>query len=125
VDGVEFLDVQIERIDFDQAAARDAQPVQAAHVAMAEDADFGPVRVVSCSACAEVEVARVGEVEAVDDFQVGEGIQSGGGVGVSAVAGAVRFTRGGPGRDRKTRETRWGLVSGTIHGGWISRSRTG
>ena len=46
VDGVEFLDVQIEGIDCDRAAARDAQPVQAAHVAIAEDVDFGPVRVV-------------------------------------------------------------------------------
>jgi hypothetical protein len=35
---------------------------------MAEDADFGPVRVVSWSAGAEVEVGRVGEMEAEDDF---------------------------------------------------------
>jgi Integrase core domain len=68
VDGVEFLDMQVEVIDLDQTAARDTQPVQPAHVAMAEDADFGPVRVVSWSACAEVEVGRVGEMEAEDDF---------------------------------------------------------
>ncbi len=51
---------------------------------MAEDADFRPGWVVSWAACAEVEVGRVGEVEAVDDFQVGEGIQSRGGVGVES-----------------------------------------
>ena len=68
VDGVELLDMQVEVIDLDQTAVRDTQPVQPAHVAMAEDADFGPVRVVSWSACAEVEVGRVGEMEAEDDF---------------------------------------------------------
>jgi hypothetical protein len=86
VDGVEFLNMQVEGIDVDQTAARDTEPVQPAHVAMAEDADFGPVRVASCSACAEVEVGRVGEVKAIDDFQVGEGIQSCGGVGVESAA---------------------------------------
>jgi hypothetical protein len=51
---------------------------------MAEDADFGPGWVVSWSACSEVEVGRVGEMETIDDFEVGEGIQSCRGVGAEA-----------------------------------------
>ena len=60
--------LQVEAIDLDEAAAGDAEPVEAAHVAVAEDADRGPVGVVAGGAGAEVEVDRVGQVEPVDDL---------------------------------------------------------
>ena len=81
VDGVEFFDVQVEAVDFDEATAGDAEPVEAAHVAVAEGADFGPVGVVPGTAGAEVQASGVREMEPENDLQVGERVQTFGGVG--------------------------------------------
>ncbi len=43
VDCVEILNVQIESVDPEELAAGDSQPVQPAHVPVAEDSDLGPV----------------------------------------------------------------------------------
>lgn len=85
VDRVEVFDVEIESVDLEQTAAGDAQPVEASHVAVAEDADLGPVGVVARSAGSEVQVGGVSEAEAEDDLQVGEVFKSLGGVGGEAV----------------------------------------
>src|SRR5262249_54429813 len=76
VDGVEVFDMQVQTVHFEQTAPRYPEPVDAPHVAVAEDADWRPVRVIPRTPRAEVEIGRIGEVEAEHDFQVGELFQS-------------------------------------------------
>jgi len=76
VDGVEIFYVEVESIDLQQAAARDADPIDPAHVAVAERTDLGPRRIVSGPASTKVQVGLVAEVKEEHHLKVGEGIQA-------------------------------------------------
>jgi hypothetical protein len=55
---------------------RDTEPVEPSHVAVPEDADRGPVRVVPSGSGAGVQVGQVGQVKAEHDLEMGEGIEA-------------------------------------------------
>lgn len=84
-DGIEVFDVEVEAVDLEEAAAGDAKPVRAAHVAVVEDADAGPGGVVAGAAGGGVEVGGVGgEVAGDADDGAGAAPVVVGGFGASA-----------------------------------------
>jgi hypothetical protein len=69
-----------ETVDLEKSASGHAKPVDASHVAMPEDADLRPRRVVSWAPRAEVQVIRIGQVEPEHDLQVRKLVEPFGGI---------------------------------------------